>query len=218
MDYPLIKIPNTLVICGPSQAGKTQILLNIVQNRQYIYDKPFDRIFLFYSAYQPIYEEFKKLGAVLSHGLPATESLHFTDGRYTLALFDDLMQDISKEEKFMEFIFRDVHHSKICPVILIQNLYFKNLRTMRMNTQTFIFTKNPSDSLAIQNFARQVFPKNSQYFLDAFRDATSKRFGYLLVDLGIHTPEHLRLRTNIFPNEWPVVVYSKKRINNLVAD
>ncbi len=211
MEYPKITAPATIVISAPSQAGKTQFLLQLVQNQTAIYNRVFDRIFLFYSVHQPIYDEFQKSGAVLVQGLPCSDYLKFNDGRHTLALFDDLMHKIAQQPDFVELIFRDAHHSLISPVILIQNLYFKNLRTIRMNTQAFVFLKNPSDTLAIQTFARQVFPKNSQFFIEAFNDCTEKPFGYLFVDLSVRTPDCMRLRTNLFPHQWPVLVYSKSK-------
>ncbi len=36
---------------------------------------------------------------------------------------------------------------------------------------------------------------------EAFADATSMPYGYLFIDLKQDTPEHMRLRTNIFPGE-----------------
>jgi hypothetical protein len=61
--------------------------------------------------------------------------------------------------------------------------------------------RNPRDLLGITTLAKQMFPKNSDYLLEAFRDATAKPYGYLLIDCHQLTPEEMRLRTNIFPGE-----------------
>ena len=37
--------------------------------------------------------------------------------------------------------------------------------------------------------------------MEAFRDATSKPYGYLLIDCPQLTPEDIRLRTSILPGE-----------------
>ena len=42
---------------------------------------------------------------------------------------------------------------------------------------------------------------------EACKDATSKPFGYLVVDLSPKGEESYTLRTNVFPNEAPVIVY-----------
>jgi hypothetical protein len=38
---------------------------------------------------------------------------------------------------------------------------------------------------------------------EAFKDATVKSYGYLMIDLTPDTPEEIRLRTRIFPDESP---------------
>jgi len=39
------------------------------------------------------------------------------------------------------------------------------------------------------------------YFLEAYRDATSERFSYLLINMHPNTDENMRLSTKIFPGE-----------------
>ena len=54
-----------------------------------------------------------------------------------------------------------------------------------------------------------MFPKRSKVLLEAYRDAALGSHGYLLIDLHQDTPEHLRLRTNIFPFETQIVYVPK---------
>ena len=44
---------------------------------------------------------------------------------------------------------------------------------------------------------------------ETFHDATSDPYGYLLIDLKQDTPEHLRLRTRIFPGQNQCVYLRK---------
>ena len=46
-----------------------------------------------------------------------------------------------------------------------------------------------------------MYPENVNYVMDSFNDATSKSYGYLMLDLHQLTPEDFRLRTNILPGE-----------------
>jgi hypothetical protein len=46
-----------------------------------------------------------------------------------------------------------------------------------------------------------MYPGSTKYMLEAYQDATSKPFGYLLIDLKPQTDERIRLRSNIFPGE-----------------
>lgn len=50
-------------------------------------------------------------------------------------------------------------------------------------------------------FSKQMYPGKIRFLQEAFDDATSSPHGYLLVDLKQQTPEHVRLRSNIFPGE-----------------
>ena len=68
-----------------------------------------------------------------------------------------------------------------------------------------IIFRNPRDSLGIATLARQMYPKNSEYLLESFNDATTRPYGYPLLDLHQLTPENMRLRTNILPDEKQIV-------------
>ena len=50
-----------------------------------------------------------------------------------------------------------------------------------------------------------MFPKNTKFLVEAFDDATQVPYGYLLIDLRQETPENMRIRSNIFPNEQEAV-------------
>ena len=65
-----------------------------------------------------------------------------------------------------------------------------------------VLFKNPRDRQQIVYLARQVYPNNVSYMLAAFEDATTEPYGYLFVDLNPSTPEEIRLRTHIFPQDY----------------
>ncbi len=69
--------------------------------------------------------------------------------------------------------------------------------------------KNPSDQLQASTLAKQLFPGNTKYFMEAYKDACSESFSYLFIDLSQDTPDHLRLQTNIFPGQLNVVYVPK---------
>lgn len=62
---------------------------------------------------------------------------------------------------------------------------------------------NPVGKQQIMTLFRQMYPENSQHLLRHFKEATSKPYGYLLVDLKPTTPEHLRMRTDIINSIKP---------------
>ena len=72
-----------------------------------------------------------------------------------------------------------------------------------------VLFKNPRDATQITYLARQMFPGKSAFMVDAFKDATTKPFSYLLIDLKADTEEKQRLRANIFPDEINYVYTSR---------
>ena len=49
--------------------------------------------------------------------------------------------------------------------------------------------------------AKQMYPGRVKFVQEAFADATSTPYGYILVDLKQDTPENLRLRMSILPED-----------------
>jgi hypothetical protein len=54
-----------------------------------------------------------------------------------------------------------------------------------------------------------MYPNNSKFLVEAFKDATEKPYGYLLIDLRAETLEKYRIRTNIFAGERHYVYLPK---------
>ena len=68
----------------------------------------------------------------------------------------------------------------------------------------------PNAALHISTFGVHIFPKQLNYFLDAYRQATSEPYGYLVVDMHAGSHSALRLRTNIFPGDDKTVFIPSK--------
>ena len=117
-----------------------------------------------------------------------------------LLICDDLMQAYGskKKDELCQLFCQGSHHWNLSILHIVQNLFFSNMRTARINSHYIILMKNPSDRLQLLNLARQIFPGKQKYVVEAFDDACSSRFGYLLLDLEPSTQDDMRLRTNIF--------------------
>ena len=92
---------------------------------------------------------------------------------------------------------------------LVQNLFPKNKEssTISLNSQYMVVFKWLSQ---MSHLARQMYPGRVKFVQEAFKDATSVPYGYLLVDLKQDTPEDMRLRTAIFPDDGVQYVYLSK--------
>ncbi|GFT59535.1 uncharacterized protein TNCV_3406341 [Trichonephila clavipes] len=63
-------------------------------------------------------------------------------------------------------------------------------------------SNNRRDQSQITHLGRQLYPRKVKFFMqECYADATSKPYGYLLIDLKPETDESLRVRTGMFPGD-----------------
>ena len=95
---------------------------------------------------------------------------------------------------------KESHHHNLSVMFIVQNLFDKNkeIRTISLNSHYLVVFKNPRDASQITHLAKQMYPGKTKYVQEAFLDATNQPHGYLVFDLRQETPDHLRLRTDIF--------------------
>ncbi len=68
--------------------------------------------------------------------------------------------------------------------------------------------RNPADKLQVATLARQLYPKNQSFLIEAFTEATKSRYSYLLLNLHPReTDENLRVIAKIFADEGTPMVY-----------
>ena len=91
----------------------------------------------------------------------------------------------------------------VCPTFPISTCEIPpaTLDDKDINSHYMVIFRHPRDSLGISTLAKQMFPKHTNYLMEAFDDATSEPCGYLMIDCHQLTPENMRLRTNILPGE-----------------
>ena len=142
---------------------------------------------------------------VFVEGLPTLE----LDNKRRLLILDDLMNE--SDERVTKLFTKGSHHRNISIIYIVQNLFNKNKdqRTISLNSHYLVVFKNPRDASQITHLAKQMYPGKLKYVQEAFKDATAVPHGYLLFDLRQNTPEHLRLRSNIFPDEFQTVYLPK---------
>ncbi|GFW59718.1 uncharacterized protein TNCV_4718101 [Trichonephila clavipes] len=60
---------------------------------------------------------------------------------------------------------------------------------------------NRRDQSQITHLSRQLYPRKVNFFQECYADATSKPYGYLLIDLKPEIDECLRVCTGMFPGD-----------------
>ena len=200
-----LKHPFTATVAGPTGCGKTQFTFRLIENAEQMIDPPPRKIWYCYGEYQPLFAKYPHVN--FNEGLP--DISNFDGKEPTLLIIDDLMQETNDT---VANIFTKVsHHRNVSVLYLTQNLFPKNKhsRTISLNSHYLVLFKNPRDAGQFAVLARQMYPSGSKFAVEAFRNATERPYGYLLVDLKPDTEEKLRLRAKIFPDEQTEVYVRK---------
>lgn len=153
-------------------------------------------------------QEFPNL--TLHEGIPTRETIEsFADGLHNAILLDDLMMQVVKNEN-MELLFtQGAHHKKLTVIFINQNIFAqgRHARSIALNTHVLVLFRNMRGGSQITALGKEMYPRNTHVLTDAFTDATSRQFGYLIIDMSPFSCEQYRLRTNIFSDEGPTIVY-----------
>jgi GTPase SAR1 family protein len=197
--------PFTALVAGPTGCGKTVFVQRFLQHLPDMVDPGPEEIIWCYGEWQPLYNTLK--GVQFVEGLPDVEQ--WKGDKRRLVIIDDLMSET--DERVTKLFTKGSHHRDLSVMYVVQNLFGKNKehRTISLNAHYIVIFKNPRDGSQITNLAKQMYPGRVSYLQESFKDATSAPHGYLLLDLRQETPDNLRLRTYIFPDEIQTVYVPK---------
>lgn len=195
----IFRSPFTAIVSGATGSGKSSWVKRFIENRHSIIYPPPACTLYCYGEMNPTILEHKNNGIEIFEGIPEKQYLN-SKPKNLLLIIDDLMLDINANY-LNELFTRISHNSNISVVLILQSLYAANTKVARQNTHYFVLMRNPQGHNSIRTLGSQIFPGKLGYFLEAFNDATSKLFSYLVLDTHPSTAENERLVTNIFPNE-----------------
>lgn len=190
---------NDLNLAGPSGTGKTEIARNIVAEAPTIFDRAPKEIIYCFGAWQKAYEDMPNVSR-FHEGLVDYAELP-NDQEHRLLVLDDVAEEAGNSQAVCDLFVKFSHHRNISVVLITQNVFAKSrfFRTLSLNTQLFFLTNNVRDRTQIATLARQIFPRNSKYLLQAFDHAMkSQVYGHLMIDLHVASDDRYRLRGNIF--------------------
>ena len=170
------------MVVGPTGSGKTEFVSRAIQ--QEIFSPMPERKIWIYGERQVAIEqrhadiEFLKDANIEE----ITESLNVEESN--LLVIDDQMCGGSHDRKFIEKLFtQGSHHKNLTVILIVQNMFVKELRTISLNTHYFVLLKNSRDRTQIRVLGQQMFPDNPKFLVESFDDATrGHNYGYLIVD------------------------------------
>lgn len=207
MDTAL-KHPFTLLCAGPSNSGKSTWVKNFLKYRDRMCSTSFSRIIFYYAEWQPLYETLDE-NVSFQEGLPHSTDFA-NDLEPKLLIIDDFMREASNKV-IIDLFVKSSHHRNLSVIFITQNLFHKGQRDISLNVSYLVVFRNLRDRSQINTLARQIFPENSAFIKEIFKEATSKPHSYLLFDLTQATSDDLRFRTSIFPCDGYECVYVPKK-------
>lgn len=196
------KHPFSMLVAGPTMCGKSYFVSQMLATPGCI-EPPPKAVYWFYGTenleQQEYIESVSLYPVEFQEGLSRFSEVELQPN--SLIVLDDLMSDVANSNEVAELFTRGMHHRKLSVLLLVQNVFYRGnkAREISLNCHYVVLFKNPRDNSQINQLARQIFPNKQVFLREAFIQATERPHGYLLIDLTQHTPDELRVMTNIFP-------------------
>ena len=142
----MFKTPFTCMLAGPSQSGKTSLLINILKHRDALLDNPPTRIIYCYSVFQEAFRSLESMNIEFIQGLPDLNE--FNPVIHNMVILDDMMNECEKNKEIQNLFTIHSHHKNISVFIMTQNMFSKGpcARTISLNCRYLIIFNNPRDA------------------------------------------------------------------------
>lgn len=190
-----------MIVCGPSGVGKTTFIHKVLSNLESLGSQTFGKIIYAYGVFQPLYRQIAAIPHVeMVEGVPGDISA--SEDSATLLVLDDLFLETNKATASL---FTRMRHMNLSTVFVSHNFFHdcKYMRTVTRNAHYLVFFRNPRDASQITHLSRQMFPGKPQFLPEAMKMATEMPYSYLFIDLKPETPDEIRVKSGILPEEEP---------------
>ena len=206
--------PYRILIIGGSGSGKTNTLLNLINEQ-----KDIDKIYLYAKdlsepKYEYLIKNRKNTGIKhLNDGNAFIEYSSTMDDVYKniddykpnrkrkkLIVFDDMIADIMTNKKFQAIIKELFIRCRkiIISLVFITQSYFSVPKDVRLNS-THYFIMKINNSRELRNIAiNHSADINNKDFMKVYRECTKKPYCYLTIDTTLPSSNPIRFRKNLF--------------------
>ena len=172
-------------------------------------DVPPVKIIYCYGQWQSYFNKIEKdvTDIIFHNGLPNTEDIDTWKSEHTLIILDDLMNEVSKNAITQKLFTIGCHHLNISCIFITQNLYNqgKFARTSTLNATYLILFEHIRDSSQVMRLGAQLYHGNQHAFIHAYKNIMKTSYGYLVIDLNPQSNPKHKIRTRIFPGEYPII-------------
>ena len=122
-------------------------------------------------------------------------------GQNNILVLNDQMGVASSRTSVANLFTNGSHHRNLTVIYLVQNVYNqgKSQRTISLNLHYSVVFRNGRDASQFRTMAYPICPNDGKWLVDSFMDATSKPYGYLVLDHHPSTHEDQIVVINILP-------------------
>jgi hypothetical protein len=207
------KHPTTIQVSGPSRCGKTRLVLRILE-KQVIHPFP-TRILWVYSEWQKDYKEAAFIYPHIEFVQGWQDDIYdrIKPNERNLLIVDDQMDEAGSSKTLTKLFTKGSHHRNLTILYLLQNMYNSgsSQRTVSLNSHYNVVFRNSRDASQFRTLAHQMHPGNAKWLIQAFDDATSEPYGYLVLDHHPESDKDKRVVSKILPGEQ-LTIYQAKNI------
>jgi hypothetical protein len=217
--YIPFSTPTSILLAGPTMVGKTTFVIKLLENASNMFKEVPTQFLFCYMIWQPAFERLKKIDNLSLHeGLPERSiitELGLIKG-HKVIIFDDMLKYIVNDVNIQDYVTVSSHHNNMTVILLSQKVFAQGqtARTISLNCHYIVLFSNKRDVSQISRLGSQIMPGKVAYFRDSYEKATSRKYGYLLIDFAPETDKKYQLRTRIFPDEAPTIVYVNVKDSN----
>ena len=215
-DSLRIQVPFSMSISGPSQSGKSEFIVKLIEHREKLFTSKFVRIIYCQpeslahvnnTFFQRIKLAFPS--AELNSGLPNISKLSLDLNTLPcLLIIDDLMTEFLDSPAMVQLLSVQVHHFNLSTIFTLQNFFATSKfgKTIMRNVNYKVYFYNRLDLRELRNISCQIVPQCPSFMQSNF-NFLYKKFPndvshYIFVDGHFKSKvPSLYVRTHIFPDE-----------------
>ena len=206
--------PYRIVIIGGSGSGKTNALLNLIENQPDI-----DKMYLY--AKDPYEAKYKYLiktreNVGIDHHNDVRTYIEYSNDMYNvykninyynpdkenkiLIVFDDIIANMSHNKKLDSIVTELFIRGRKFNIslVLITQSYFKVPKDVRLNTTHFFISKIPNNRELREIVTNHSSDISTKDFTNIYRKCTAEPYSFLVNDTTLASNNPLRFRKNLF--------------------
>jgi hypothetical protein len=211
------KHPFTFIIGGPTGSGKSTFCIRFIQHLDTLCTEPECPRGIVWCYSEQSAVPHKPLKALKKWNVQIHEGVHANfenlNGLPCFFVLDDVLNE-AYSRAVCDLFTKGSHHRNLSVILITQNFFHQapNCRDILLNAKYLVALKNVRDRNQFAYLARQVLPEASTSLCESYREATQKTARISDFRFCPGYGDRLRYRTNVFPSEYPPVIYA--RIND----